>query len=171
MAQEKPIAFSNLSQFLGNVQRQKLALKKNANQSVEFSRLEKERKNVLDLNIVVGVDCSGSISPTMYNDFMVQLDHIKGMSRIKVVEVASIIRAVYDFTTRKDSIVRLQGGGGNGELLFFPMAKAMKPDAIIYMTDGYCTSASNPKIPTAWILTNTGVQPYDWGTVVGRLPH
>lgn len=162
-------AFSNLPQFLGDVQKAKMKSMKTS--GFDLARIEQERKNVLDLNLVVGIDCSGSISSSMFSSFMTQLDHIKGMSRIKVVEVSDIIEAVYDFTRRDGRVVRLKGGGGNGEFVFFPFAQKMKPDAIIYMTDGYCTHATDPKIPTAWILTKNGVQPYDWGEVVGRLPH
>lgn len=162
-------SFSNLSSFLGNIQKAKM--KSNKSKGLDLARLEMERKNVLDLNLVVGVDCSGSISTAMFQDFMTQLNMIKGMSRIKVVEVSDIIEAVYDFT-KKGKIARLRGGGGNGEDLFFPMAKKMNPDAIIYMTDGYCIGGvNNPQIPTAWILTANGRKPYDWGFEVGRLPH
>ena len=165
----KSISFSNLPQFLGNIQKQKMKAQKN--KGFDVARIEQERKNILDLNLVVGIDCSGSISSTMFNDFIVQLNHIKGMSRIKVVEVSDIIEAVYDFSRRNSKVVRLKGGGGNGEHKFFPLAKEMKPDAILYMTDGYCTDAKNPGIPTAWILTANGKQPYSWGEVVGQLPH
>lgn len=47
----------------------------------------------------------------------------------------------------------------------------MKPDVILYMTDGHCTRATNPKIPTGFILTKHGIIPYDWGDFVARLPH
>ena len=167
----KTLPFSDLPQFLGNIQKAKQKSQKNATKGVDLSRLVDERKNMLDLNIVVGIDCSGSISSSMFNDFMSQLNHIKGMSRIKVVEVGDCIEAIYDFTKRKGHVARLQGGGGNGEHLFFPLAKKMQPDAIIYMTDGYCTHADNPSIPTAWILTKNGTKPYNWGEVVGKLPH
>lgn len=165
----KKAAFSDLPQFLGDIQRAKMKAQKG--KGFDLARIEQERKNILDLNLVVGVDCSGSISSTMFGDFMVQLDHIKGMSRIKVVEVSDIIEAVYDFSRRSSKVARLKGGGGNGENLFFPLAKKMQPDAIIYMTDGYCVPAANPHIPTAWILTASGQKPYDWGQVIGRLPH
>lgn len=161
--------FSNLPIFLGKIQKQKLKAQKN--KGLTMAKFEMERKNVLDLNLVVGVDCSGSISQEMFKSFMAQVNQIKGMSRIKVVEVSDIIEAVYDFTRPRTGIVRLKGGGGNGEHLFFPFAKKMKPDAILYMTDGYCTSARNPNIPTAWILTKAGKKPYDWGEVVSHLPN
>lgn len=108
--------------FLNRAQDAKLKAQKN--KGLELARLEQERKNVLDLNIVVGVDSSGSINSSMFSSFMQQLQLIKGMSRIKVIEVSDIIEAVYDFEvgTRKP-VVRLLGGGGNGEHVFFLMLK------------------------------------------------
>lgn len=165
----KSSSFSNLSVFLGAIQNQKLKAK--AGKGADFAKIEMERKNVLDLNLVVGIDVSGSISREMFKDFMIQLNQIKGMSRIKVVEVGDKIEAVYDFSKPSARVARLGGGGGNGENLFFPLAKSMRPDAILYMTDGYCVPASDPHIPTGWILTASGHQPYGWGSVVGQLPH
>ena len=162
--------FSDLPAFLGNIQSKKIEAQL-ASKGLSAASVAMERKNILDLNLVVGIDVSGSISATMFKDFMVQLNQIKGMSRIKVVEVGDEIVAVYDFSRPQARVARLGGGGGNGEHLFFPLAKKLKPDAILYMTDGYCTHADNPGIPTGWILTANGKQPYGWGRYVGRLPH
>ena len=160
---------SNLGVFLGEIQNKKLKAK--LGKGADFARVEMERKNVLDLNILVGIDVSGSISREMFKCFMIQLNEIKGMSRIKVIEVGDKIEAVYDFTRPSSRVARLGGGGGNGEYLFFPLAKEMQPDAILYMTDGACTKAQNPEIPTGFILTAHGALPYSWGMEVGRLPH
>ena len=162
-------SFSKLGEFLGGIQQKKLKAKSSS--GLDLARIELERKNILDLNLVVGIDVSGSISSSMFKDFMVQLNEIKGMSRIKVIEVGDKIEAVYDFSRPSSRIARLGGGGGNGEHLFFPMAKRMSPDAILYMTDGYCMPADDPRIPTGWILTARGKEPYGWGSFVGRLPH
>ena len=81
---------------------------------------------------------------------MAQLNQIKGMSRIKVIEIGDQISAIYDFSDLNNNPKRLGGGGGNGEHIFFPLAKKLKPDAILYMTDGYCTSARDPDIPTGF---------------------
>ena len=162
-------SFSDLSSFLGAIQNQKLAAKKN--KGILKSEIEVERKNILDLNILVGIDVSGSINSSMFKCFMTQLNQIKGMSKIKVIEVGDQIEAIYDFSRPGNRVARLGGGGGNGEHLFFPIAQKIKPDAILYMTDGFCTHATNPNIPTGWILTANGIQPYDWGSTVGRLPH
>ena len=85
-------SFSDLGRFLGDIQNKKLKAK--SGKDFDFAKIEMERKNVLDLNIVVGVDVSGSISSAMFKDFMVQLNQIKGMSRIKVVEIGEKVEAV-----------------------------------------------------------------------------
>lgn len=167
-------AFSNLGGFLNEIQKKKMQARKSNNQHDMMAAIEMERKNILDLNILVGVDVSGSINTSMFKSFMVQLQQIKGMSRIKVIEIGDRISAIYDFTNPHQLTTqpkRLGGGGGNGENIFFHTAAQLKPDAILYMTDGYCVPAQNPKIPTGFILTANGVMPYDWGEFVGRLPH
>ncbi len=160
--------YTNLSGFLNVIQQKKMKAMSAKNMAAV---VEMERKNVLDLNILVGVDVSGSINTNMFKSFMAQLNQIKGMSRIKVIEIGDQISAIYDFSDLNNNPKRLGGGGGNGEHIFFPLAKKLKPDAILYMTDGYCTSARDPDIPTGFILTLNGVKPYTWGEVVGVLPH
>lgn len=167
-------AFSNLGGFLNDIQKKKMLARKTMNPQDAMAVVEMERKNILDLNILVGVDVSGSINTSMFKSFMVQLQQIKGMSRIKVIEIGDRISAIYDFTNPNQLTAqpkRLNGGGGNGEHIFFPTAKKLKPDAILYMTDGYCVPAQDPLIPTGFILTAHGIMPYDWGEYVGRLPH
>jgi predicted metal-dependent peptidase len=130
-----------------------------------------ERKNVLDLNIAVGLDVSGSISRTDFNRFMAQLDAIKGLSRVKVIEVDTQIVAMYDYyKTTQNRVARLGGGGGTQFSSAFEKFKQMKPDAILFMTDGdVAGSCADPGIPTGWIMTNDLKPPYGFGEVVVRL--
>jgi predicted metal-dependent peptidase len=131
-----------------------------------------DRKNVLDLNILIGVDVSGSISATQFKQFMRQIDAIRGLSRVRIVEIDSEIVAFYDyFRLNGARVVRLGGGGGTAFEKAFAMARRLRPDAILFMTDGMVAdTVQSPGIPTGWVLTNDGVQPYGFGTVVVRLP-
>lgn len=133
--------------------------------------LIEERKNVLDLNIAVGVDVSGSISRTEFNKFMAQLDAIKGLSRVKVLEVDTDIVAMYDYyKTKQNRIARLGGGGGTVFTSAFQKFKQLRPDAILFMTDGAVGGyVEDPGIPTGWIMTGSGSVPYGFGEVVVRL--
>lgn len=130
------------------------------------------RKNILNLKILVCVDISGSISPTQYAQFMRQIDAIKGLSVVKVLETDSRVVALYDYSkANKSKVLRLMGGGGTEFYEAFEMAKQIKPDAILFMTDGEVfDSVRDPKIPTGWVLTSYGQKPYGFGEVVLTLP-
>lgn len=131
-----------------------------------------DRKNVLDLNILVMLDVSGSISRHQFAQFMAQIDAIKGLSRVKVIEVDTKVVAFYDyFKTPQNRVARLRGGGGTAFAGAFKTAKKVKPDAILFMTDGEVSdNVSDPGIPVGWILTRGGRHPYGFGEVVVRLP-
>lgn len=131
-----------------------------------------DRKNVLDLKIVVMVDVSGSISARQFQQFMRQIDAIRGLSMVKVIETDTKVVAMYDyFKERKNRIVRLQGGGGTEFIPAFRAAKAMNPDCILTMTDGdIFDRVPDPGIPTGWILTHGGRKPFNFGKVVVELP-
>lgn len=130
-----------------------------------------DRKNVLDLNILICIDVSGSISREQFRQFMAQIDVIKGLSRVKVLEIDTQIVAFYDyFKISQNRVARLKGGGGTEFTPAFNKAKQVKPDAILFMTDGEVAShISDPNIPTGWIITAHGRKPYSWGEVVLQL--
>lgn len=158
----------NAKDFLVKIQKSKDM--SNVSRGVLDAVIE-ERKNVLDLNIAVGLDVSGSISRTDFNKFMAQLDAIKGLSRVKVIEVDTQIVAMYDyFKSAQNRVARLGGGGGTYFGPAFEKFKQLRPDAILFMTDGDCAGhVADPGIPTGWIMTNDRSPPYGFGEVIVRL--
>jgi len=162
--------FNHLKGFLTNIQ----STKKSSDTSSITQSVMEDRKNVLDLNIMVVVDMSGSIGDAQFNQFMRQLYEIKGISRIKVAEYDDDVRALYDFTSLEQQrpIVRKDGTGGNYEPAVFKYIHKLKPDAVLFMTDGHVCSSriDNPGMPIGYILTNNGVKPYRFGEVVIQLP-
>lgn len=134
--------------------------------------VEDARRNILNLKIVVGLDISGSISESQFKQFMAQLDLIRGLSVIKVLETDTKVVAMYDyFKGGTNRVCRLQGGGGTEFKEAFQVAKQLEPDAILFMTDGEVfDSVKDPKIPTGWILTHNGRHPYGFGKVLATLP-
>ncbi len=158
----------NAKDFLVNIQKTKDI--SNVSRGLLDSSIE-ERKNVLDLNIAVGLDVSGSISRTDFNKFMAQLDAIKGLSRVKVIEIDTQIVAMYDYyKATQNTVARLGGGGGTFFGPAFDKFKKLKPDAILFMTDGdVAGQVSDPGIPTGWIMTNNCNPPYGFGEVIVRL--
>lgn len=155
--------------FLMKIQRSKN--KQNIDAGILDAVLE-DRKNVLDLNIVVALDVSGSISSSQFTQFMAQIDAIKGLSRVKVIEVDTDIVAFYDyFKMPQRKVARLRGGGGTEFSKAFSLMRKIKPDAVLFMTDGFVSgSGSDPGCPLGWILTRDGKKPFDFGEVIVKLP-
>ena len=142
------------------------------NKSEETSITGYDRKNVLNLKILIGVDCSGSISPAQFSQLMRQIDRIRGLSVVKVIEIDDRIIAMYDyFKTGGGRTIRIRGGGGTQFKDFFDAAEAMKPDAILFMTDGFVGDhVPSCSIPVGWILTDDGQRPYKFGEILFKLP-
>ena len=131
---------------------------------------ELDRKNVLSLKILVMIDVSGSIDVTTYNMFIKQINKIKGLSVIKIMEMDTEVTAFYSFQKLKNpTLIKLNGGGGTDFHTPFKEAVKLKPDAILCFTDGdVCkTPGTNANgIPTGWILSEEGGRPYNFGEVV-----
>lgn len=130
-----------------------------------------ERKNVLNLKILCIVDVSGSISKEQYNSFMCQLQKVRGLSMVKVLETDTDIVAVYDYYAgNHNKVIKLGGGGGTDFTEAFKWAVQAKPDAILCLTDGDESGhVPNPKIPVGWITTYAGCAPYDWGIEITKV--
>lgn len=143
------------------------------------NKIAYERKNVLNLNVLIGLDVSGSIGNEQFKQFMKQVNHIRGTSSVKVGEIDTRLVALYDyFINAQNEIVRISGGSGTEFLEFFEMAQQMKPDAIIFLTDGQVSeddiesvNSLRFDIPTGWILTHNGVVPYEFGVELFKLPN
>ncbi len=108
---------------------------------------------------LIAIDTSGSMSKNSLDEFVAELDRIKRQSNaeIYIVECDCQIHKVIKYE-KKNSIKSLEGRGGtdfNPVILY--ANKTLKPDMIIYYTDGYCTAPSeksNTKI--LWVLSNEG---------------
>ena len=157
---------SSLRKFLYEVQQEKDSLEK----SKLSSQLD-DRKNILNLKIVVCVDVSGSISNEQYRSFMTSLDRIRGLSMIKVIETDTKVVSMYDyFKNRSGKIFSFPGGGGTDFKDAMAKAIRMKPDAIVWFTDGDDGgNLDDPKIPTAVVLTKDGSSMYEWMRVCSKI--
>ena len=133
----------------------------------------RERKNILDLKIVIMIDISGSINQETFENFMKMIDKIRGLSMVKVLEFDTKVVAMYDyFKTPQNEVMRLKGGGGTYFEPVFEQAKKMNPDVLIIMTDGQnFDTLENPNIPTGLVLTVGGKHGYDWMKKIGEVPN
>lgn len=161
----------DVKDFLYEVQEKKNSL---------VSNVLRERKNVLDLKIVVLVDVSGSISEEEFKKFMLQVDKIRGLSVVRILEFDTKVIAMYDyFKTPQNEVMRLGGGGGTLFIPVFEQAKKLNPDAILIMTDMENfdeRELKNPGVPTASIITFGSDEAlvrakskYDWIKNIGTI--
>lgn len=160
--------FSSAKDFLYKIQKTK-----SNPEGTSLKLTQAGRKNVLDLKILVCLDVSGSISSTQFKQFMDQIDQIKGLSIVKVLETDDKVVALYNYEKKNEQsrVVRLLGGGGTAFTEAFSIARKINPDAILFMTDGFVSdNVKDPGIPTGWILTHDGETPYNFGEVILKLP-
>jgi len=157
----------NVAEFLYGVQKKKQDL----DGTTKLEGPVHDRKNVLDLKILVAVDISGSISADQYKQFMQQIEKIKGLSVVKVLETDTSVQAFYTYKKGRSGAIRLQGGGGTEFSKAFVKIKEVQPDAVLFMTDGFVGGPSkNPGVPVGWVLTSNGRKPFQFGEVVVQLP-
>jgi predicted metal-dependent peptidase len=163
---DSAIRNSSLREFLYDIQDKKDS-EKESKITLQFN----DRKNILNLKIVVCVDVSGSISNEQYKSFMLSLDKIRGLSMIKVIETDTIVVSMYDyFKNRSGKVFNFKGGGGTDFAEAMKAAVDMKPDAVVFFSDG--DDAGNlidPAIPVAVVLTKDGSFGYSWMKVCSRV--
>lgn len=158
-------------EFLQRIQKEKDQNKDVSSQDLLLKNLL-DRKNLLDLNIIVGLDISGSISSSQFAQFIRQVNAIKGLSRVKIIETDTCVQSYYDFSlvNNRRNIAKLGGGGGTDFTEAFDAIEKIKPDAVLFMTDGFVSgNPQKPSMPVGWILTHDGVNPYGFGEIVYRL--
>lgn len=116
--------------------------------------------------VLVAIDTSGSMSMTMLEMIAAELDRMAAHHNVTVVECDASVRAVYPYRGR---ITRVHGRGGTDLRPPFDAALlgSVKPDLVIYFTDG-CGPAPDrpPAIPVLWCLTPGGQRPAPWGRAI-----
>lgn len=115
--------------------------------------------------IMAVIDTSGSMTPTLLDLISGELSRLAGDHEVTVVECDYEIQKTYKFKP----LLSATGGGGTDLCPPFerPLLRRLRPDLIIYFTDG-CGPAPEhgPRIPVIWCLTPLGEQPATWGRVI-----
>lgn len=134
------------------------------------------------LNLVVAVDTSGSVSDKELALFTGEIQKIyQSGADITVIECDAAVQNVYQYTKKieRSNGMTFKGRGGTDfrpvfEYILDPVKTKVKPDAVIFLTDGYGPAPDVFKIPTLWCLTPGGRRPYNssmrgdvsWGNVL-----
>ena len=122
-----------------------------------------------EINVLVAVDVSGSVSDKELRECLSEINAIKGQMRAKVILIACDSDIVEDFpqvfepweeVTLPDT---LKGGGTTDfRPVFDWVARQDKqPDTLIYFTDAQGTFPLEPNYPVIWLIKGKGEVP--WG--------
>lgn len=121
-------------------------------------------------DIVVAVDCSGSIGERELNEFATEIKAIQEDTRPANVHIVYFDSAVchYDVFDRNDPVqIRPHGGGGTAFSPIFRYVEKhdLSPEVCVVLTDLCCSDHGiQPEYPVLWVTTMKGEAP--WGKVI-----
>jgi predicted metal-dependent peptidase len=127
--------------------------------------------------MVVAIDTSGSTQwflPQFVTELMGLLQSF-GSYEVTVIQCDAEVHSVETYTpdrpppeTLSGEPMELLGGGGTSFVpVFQHVGKGERPDALVYLTDGYGDAPDKaPPYPVLWALTPEGEAPASWGQVV-----
>lgn len=120
--------------------------------------------------LVIAVDCSGSIGDIELNQFAAEITAIKQDMNPATIHVVYFDSKVchYDAFSRDDSLfIKAHGGGGTAfsPVFEFIDEKGIDPVATVFLTDLYCSDFGTPPAhPVLWV--SYGADKAPWGEVV-----
>ena len=122
--------------------------------------------------LVVAVDCSGSIGQEEIDQFAAEVTTIKEDSNPSAIHVVYFDSEVshYDKFTRDDEVhITPHGGGGTAFSPVFEYLEEhnIEPVACVFLTDLYCDDfGDEPAYPTLWVTTDSNSTDAPFGEVV-----
>lgn len=134
---------------------------------------KKERK----LKIVLAIDTSASISGKDLTRFSAEIEKIRRSgAEITLIECDCKIQQVYQLKRPFQGQFQGRGGTDFRPLWQYLKEKHLRPDVIIYLTDGIGPAPDASPYPTIWALTAGGQIPWmtktgsckaiDWGQII-----
>ena len=116
--------------------------------------------------VMAVIDTSASMSIDMLEQVGGELRNLARNCDVTVVECDCEIQATYPF---RGELTGVQGRGGTDLHPPFEagVLNRIRPDVIVYFTDGHGPAPETPaKVPTIWCLNETGVSPVSWGRAI-----
>ena len=116
------------------------------------------------MKLAIPVDCSGSVSNEILNQFFTEIERIhKTGVEITVIEFDTKVNGVFDFNPKRE--IKIHGRGGTHFAPALEKCEELEVDGIIFFTDGgdCYTDAKKPKIPILWALSEDNTCGYSWG--------
>jgi len=117
--------------------------------------------------VMAVIDTSGSISADVLASITGELRRMTALANVVVVQCDAEIHSIEPMGA---SLERVVGRGGTDLRPPFESNVLMRvrPDVVVYFTDGYGPAPDNPprRIRVLWCLTTNGVRPAPWGRSV-----
>jgi predicted metal-dependent peptidase len=122
--------------------------------------------------VLAVIDTSASITPELLTAIDGELARLARRHEVTVVECDVRVQAVYPY--RPLGPVQAHGRGGTDlkPPLEAAFLRRLRPDIVIYLTDGYGPAPDRPpRVPVIWCLTPGGQRPASWGRQVRMEKH
>ncbi len=118
------------------------------------------------VEVAVAIDTSGSIGPRELAQFYGELFGMLAMRTDYTVHLIGCDAAVHSYERiRRGNTPSLELGGGGGTdfrpVFDYIEEEEIKPNVLVYLTDGYGTWPEDaPRYPTLWVMTTDIVAPF-----------
>jgi len=129
-----------------------------------------------NINVVVSVDTSGSISQNELSEFLVEIINIsKSFNNLSVTLIVcdAEIKEVYKVENGNiDTIknLKIYGGGGTSHIPIYDYIREKLPETkfVINFTDGFSEFPDREEVRTIWVITKNGCKEEDlpFGNVI-----
>lgn len=122
-----------------------------------------------EIDIVVVLDTSGSVSDKEMGEFLAEINAIKGQVRARITLHACDSQLAeggpWRFEPWEDLVLprEFKGGGGTAFSPVFEYlgAEGLRPDLLVYFTDADAEFPHEPEFPVLWLVK--GRRPVPWG--------
>lgn len=122
--------------------------------------------------VIVAVDTSGSMTDELLAAVFGEIHHLyRRGAEVTVVECDAAVHATWAYRGQRPTAVGGGGGTAFDPALAWANSQPQRPDALIYLTDGYAAAPTvKPRMATLWLITPGGVEPGSprWQALPGR---
>ncbi len=122
--------------------------------------------------VIVVVDTSGSMTDAILAAVFGEVHHLyRRGAEVTIVECDAEVQATWAYRGIRPTAAAGGGGTAFDPALEWANGRPQRPDALIYLTDGYAPPPQvRPRMPTLWLITPGGVQPGSagWQALPGR---
>jgi predicted metal-dependent peptidase len=122
-------------------------------------RLEKEqvpgKKYLRKINLLVGIDTSGSVSNDELKEFMNEIHHIhKNGADVTIVQCDTKINSIDRFDPKMNIVIKGRGGTEFNPVIEYYNKNRNTHTCLVYFTDGECNCDVMPQGKMLWVMSS-----------------